>query len=217
MIAAAPRKFAFDTVFGGAGDVLAAPPRPRRLFTAEEVEQIRVAEYAEGERSAVARAEADAAQALAVISADVAQAMAALSEVARQHRQGAAGLAVAAARRIADAALDAFPTAPAEAALEALAREVEAAPRLTVRAAPELQERLQQALERMAEACGYPGQITVKPDPAAAPAAFSFDWGEARAAYDPNLAAARVEAALAAAIAAEGLHAEPLTLGADHG
>lgn len=217
MSAAVPRKFAFDTVFGGAGDVLVAPARPKRLFTAEEVEQIRAAEYAEGERSALARAEADAAHALTVISADVAQAMAALSEVAHQHRQGAAGLAVAAARRIADAALAAFPTAPAEAALEGLAREVEAAPRLTVRAAPGLQSRLQAALERVADACGYPGQITVKADPAATPAAFTFDWGEARAAYDPHLAAARVEAALAAAIAAEGLHAEPLTLGADHG
>ncbi|HEX8231832.1 MAG TPA: flagellar assembly protein FliH [Caulobacteraceae bacterium] len=217
MSAAAPRKFAFDTVFGGAGDVLVAPVRPKRLFTAEEVEHIRLAEYAEGERSALARAEAEAAQALTAVSAVIGQAMATLVEVAHQHRQGAANLAMAAAARIADAALERFPTAPAEAALEALAREVEAAPRLTVRAEPRLQERLQEALERVAEACGYPGQVTVKADPAAAPAAFTFDWGEARAAYDPQAAAVRVEAALAAALAAEGLHAEPLTVGADHG
>ena len=46
-------------------------------------------------------------------------------------------------------------------------------------------------------------------------AAFLFDWGEGRAAFDPAAAAGRVAAALEAALAAEGLHAEvhlpPLT------
>ena len=43
-----------------------------------------------------------------------------------------------------------------------------------------------------------------------APAAFSFDWGDGRAAFDPDEATRRVAEALEAAIAAEGLHAESL-------
>ncbi|HWU15972.1 MAG TPA: flagellar assembly protein FliH, partial [Caulobacter sp.] len=41
-------------------------------------------------------------------------------------------------------------------------------------------------------------------------AAFVLDWGDGRAAFNPDDAAARVTQALEAAIAAEGLHAEPL-------
>jgi flagellar assembly protein FliH len=40
-------------------------------------------------------------------------------------------------------------------------------------------------------------------------AAFVFDWGDGRAAFDPVAASERVGEALAAALAAEGLHAEP--------
>ena len=50
--------------------------------------------------------------------------------------------------------------------------------------------------------------------PAALPmAAFVLDWGDGRAAFDPEQAAARVAEALSTALAAEGLHAEPLIPG----
>jgi flagellar assembly protein FliH len=212
-------KFSFDTVFDGEGVVIASTPRPKRTFTAEEVEAIRAQAFAEGERSTTAMAEAQAAQALQAIAAAVAQALPALAHVAHEHRAASAELALAAARKIADAALERFPTAPAEAALESLAREIEAAPRLMVRASDELAERMQAALDTVAEACGYAGQVTVKGEPSGPAAAFLFDWGEGRAAFDPEKAADRVAAALSTALAAEGLHAEPLipVQDADHG
>ena len=52
----------------------------------------------------------------------------------------------------------------------------------------------------------------MKSDPNLTSAAFIFEWGEGRAAFDPEQAAARVAAALDATLAAEGLHAEPLKL-----
>lgn len=214
MTAAAPttspmRKFAFDTVFDKLGDVVVAAPT-QRIFTAEDVAAERASAYAEGQASAVARHEEQAAAALQAVGADIAQAMGALANAARQHRAGAAELALAAGRKIADAALEQFPEAPVAAAMEALAREIEAAPRLVVRTAPELCERVQAALDKVAEACGYPGQITVKSEPLATPAAFTFDWGEGRAAFDPVQAAERVAQAMRQALAADGLHAEPL-------
>ena len=204
------RKFGFDTVFDDRGGVAYAPPRVKKHFTAEEVEAARAEGYQQGERSAVVQAEREAAQALADVAHAVQQAFSALSAVAHEHREGSAQLALACARKIADAALRYFPEAPIVAALESLAREVEAQPRIFVRVSPELEERTQQALENVATQIGYQGQIVARADGAMAPAAFTFDWGDGRATFDPQGAAERVADALEAAIAAEGLHAEPM-------
>jgi flagellar assembly protein FliH len=204
------KRFAFDTVFDDGGGVAYAPPRVKKNFTLDEVEAARAEAFAEGERSAIARAEMDAAAALSEIGRAVHGAFSTLAAVAHDHREGSARLALACANKIADAALDSFPEAPASAALIALAREVEAQPKLTVRVAAHLVERTQAALEETAQAIGYPGQIVARADPAMTPAAFLLDWGDGRAAFSPIEAAARVSQALEAALAAEGLHAEPL-------
>lgn len=206
MTASSPRPFSFDTVFDG--EAVIAPPRPKRAFTPEEVEAARAEAYAEGQASAVARADADAARALQDIAVVVRAAMASLTKIAHEHRSGSAALALAAARKIADAALDRFPEAPAQAALEALTLELEAAPRLVVFSGAEDADRLGRALAETAARAGYEGQIVFRPDPGRPRAAFQFDWGEGRAAYDPEAAAQRVEAALEAALAAEGVHGE---------
>ena len=216
-----PQKFTFDTVFEDSGRVI-APMRPKKSFTAEVVEAIRKDRFAEGERSATAIAQQAQAAALQQI-ADAAQgALGGLAMVAHEHRAGSARLALAAARKIADAALDRFPEAPAAAALDSLAREIEAVPRLIARCAEDQAEAIQAALEGAAQSAGYSGQIVVRADPALPLAAFVLDWGDGSAAFDPNAAsAARVAQALDEALAAEGFHAEPCSLNhpneADHG
>ena len=207
---AQPRPFTFDTVFDG--DRVIAAPKPKRAFTPEEVEAVRAQAYAEGQRCAVAQGEAQAAQALREAAAAMRAAFVHLSDVAHGHRTESAALALACARKIADAALEQFPEQPALAALEALSRELDAQPRLLVRAASGDVERLRTALEQAAESLGFAGLVVVKADPALPRAAFSFDWGEGRAAFDPVAAAARVAQALETALAAEGLHAEPVVL-----
>jgi len=211
--------FGFDTVFDDVGAVAYQPPQRKHSFTPDEVEAIRVSAFAEGERSAVARSEAEAADALADIARAARAAMTTLASVAHEHRVGAAGLALAAGRCIADAALTRFPDAPVSAALEALAREVEAQPRLTVRVAAGLESRVQAALDHTAADIGFQGQILARADAALPLAAFVLDWGDGKAAFDPLAAAQRVADALDAALAAEGLHAEPLIPAseADHG
>lgn len=205
------RRFSFDTVFDGSGDISSAPPPARKkLYQPEEVEQIRAAAYAEGERSAVVRAEQEAAQAMGQIAQAAQAALSVLAAVAHEHRSHSAALAMAAARKIAGAALERFPEAPAQAALEAMGREIEAEPRLIARVAPHLEERTQAALETVAQAMGFAGQILAKADPSLPPAAFVLDWGDGRCAFDPVAAEIRVSQALEAALAAEGLHAEPL-------
>jgi len=203
------QKFGFDTVFEPDGRVI-APPRPKKTFTAEEVEAIRAVAFAEGEQSATAVAAQSQALALSQLADSARMALGVLTTVAHDHRAGASKLALGAARKIADAALDRFPEAPLAAALEALAREIEAVPKLVLRCAPDRLAAMETALVQAAVGAGYPGQILAKADPALPPAAFVLDWGDGSAAFDPIAAEARVAAALDAALAADGLHAETL-------
>src|SRR5258708_6505720 len=172
----AHEKFGFDTVFDPTGHVLSASPRPKRSYSAEEVEAIRKSAQAEGEAKALAGIAQRQAQALAVIAAAAREALPRLAEVAHEHRVGSADLALTCARAIAAAALDKFPQAPVRAALEALAREIEAAPRLIVTGDADLVDRLQAVLEETAQAVGYPGAIQVVATPGAAPHASTLDF-----------------------------------------
>ena len=203
-------KFNFDTVFGDTGSIVSQPPKLKRMYLPDEVEQIRAEAYAEGERTATVRAEQAQAAALDQIAAVARSALATLAQVAHEHRVASADLALATAKVIAGAALEQFPEAPIVAALESLSREVEAQPRLMVRTAPDMVERTQVALDRTAEGLGLTGQIVARADPSLPQAAFVLEWGDGRASYDPVEAAERVAAALHNALAADGLHAEPL-------
>jgi len=185
-----------------------APPRPKRAFTPEEVAAERATAYAEGQTSAVVRAEEAQAVALNLCAQAIRQALSSLAAVAHVHRTEAAGLALAAGKAIAGAALQRFPEAPAVEALSALARELESAPKVVVRLPVDDVGRLQAALEQAATRAGFPGRLAFSPEPGLEPAAFIFDWGDGRAVFDPDAAAQRVAEALAAALAVEGLHAD---------
>jgi flagellar assembly protein FliH len=205
------RRFTFETEFEGALRPMSANAY-KRLYTSDEVEALAVAARAEGEAAAMRRVEAETARALGQLAEAAKAALPTLTVAAHEHRAGSAELALACARQIADAACERFPEAPLQAALAALAREVEAAPKLTLRAPAALLERLQAALTETAEAIGYGGQIIARADPDLPLAAFVLDWGDGSAAFDPARAAARVAEALEGALAAEGLHAEALAL-----
>ncbi len=200
-------RFNFDTVFDARGGAT-TPARPKRTFTPEELEAAKAAAYAEGQSSAVARAEEAQAAALNLAAQAIRQALSSLSTVAHLHRTDAAGLAMAVGRSIAGAALERFPEAPAVEALSALSRELEAAPKVMVRFPSNDAGRLQTALETAAAQAGFAGRLVFSPEPGMQPAAFIFDWGDGRAAFDPDAAAARVADALTAALAVEGLHAD---------
>lgn len=208
MTAAGHQKFCFDLSFDGTDDVAAAA-RPRKaLYSAAEVDKIRAEALEDGRRAALEAQEGERLTLTREIGQSVRQAVEHLTEVAANHRAGLAELALTAARKIAGAALDRFPEAPARAAFDALLTEVEAQPRLMVRASEAAVARVEAALCEAAEAAGYAGLTVVRADPGLAGAAFVFEWGEGRAAFDPDESAARVAAALEAALAA-GAHDEP--------
>lgn len=215
MTSAAPlsRPFAFDTEFDASGVVLTPSAfRPiKRSYMPAEVEALVAQARLEAREAALAEAESVRAMALGAIGQALASGAPALAEVARIHREQSAELALAAARVIAAAALDRLPTGPLQSALEALAQEIDASPRLLVRAAG-LDDAGREQIARLCAEAGFTGAVAFA-EHAGAPAAFDLEWADGRAEYDPDSAAARMAEALASALAAEAGHAEPLPHG----
>ena len=205
------RPFIFDTEFDADGTVVrpSAWKPAKRSYLPAEVDALVAQARLEAREQALAETEALRAMALNALAQAVAQALPTLKAAAQAHREQSADLALAAARAIADAALARFPHAPLKAALEALAQEVDASPRLVVRAAG-LDEAARAMIEQAAADAGFTGAVAFRDEPGAAGAAFQLEWADGRADYDPGAAATRVAEALNAALAAEAGHAEPL-------
>lgn len=203
------RRFAFETVFDGGGGVVSAPVRLKRGCSAEEAEVLRATAFREGEAAARAAMQGQQAQCLVDLAEAARAGLAALSQVAHNHRVHAASLAMACGKTIADAALLQFPLAPLQAAMESLVREFDGAPRLTLRTSAD-PSALSVIVEEMARDIGYPGQIVVKPEPGDNGAAFSLDWADGSAVFNPDATAARIADVVASALAAERLHADPI-------
>jgi flagellar assembly protein FliH len=208
------RPFIFDTEFDAAGVVVqpSAWQPTKRAFSPAEVEALVAEARAEARQQALAEAESLQAEALSVIAQAVAQSAPALAQVAQAHREQSAELALTAARVVAAAALDRFPRAPLQAALEALGHEVDASPRLVVRASG-LDDAVRARVEALCADAGFSGLVAFRDEPDLPAAAFRLEWSDGRAEFDPEAAFARMAEALKSALAAEAGHAETLTEG----
>lgn len=208
------KSFAFDTEFdSGGGVVRASSFQPtKRAYTPVEVEALVAQARLEAREVALAEVASIQAMALASVGQAVADAAPSLAHAAQMHREQSADLALAAGRIIALAALDRFPAGPLQAALESLGQEIDASPRLVIRAAG-LDEAVRDKLQSVAVDAGFSGLIAFRDDPLLPMAAFQLEWADGRADFDPAEAAARMGEALTAALAAEAGHAEALTPG----
>ena len=207
------RPFVFDTEFDADGAVVrpSAWTPAKRSYLPAEVEALVAQGRLEARQQALGEIENIRALALSNVAQAVASAMPTLRGAAQSHREQAAGLAMAAARAIGGAALDRFPQAPLKAALEVLAQEIDASPRLVVRAAG-LDDAARSLIEQACADSGFTGVVAFRDEPGMAQAAFQLEWAEGRADHDPQQSAERVAEALNAALAAEAGHAETLTV-----
>ncbi len=205
--------YAFDTEFDAAGVVVnaAAAFRPiKRAYGPAEVDALVAQARLEGRNAALAEVDSLQAMALSAIGEALASAAPTLAQVAQAHRQQAAELALAAARVVAASALDRHPEAPLQAALEALAQEIDASPRLVIRTG-DLTEATHARIQQLCADAGFSGIVAFRTDPTMPAAAFQLEWADGRAAFDPAEAFARMSEALNSALAAEAGHAENLT------
>ncbi|MEQ7156556.1 flagellar assembly protein FlbE [Brevundimonas aurifodinae] len=212
----ASRPFAFDTEFDDAGTVVRASSfRPtKRAYMPAEVEALVAQARLEAREAALAETASIQAMAIAALGQAMTTAVPALNQVAQTHREHAAELALTAARVIAAAALDRLPLGPLQSALETLGQEIDASPRLVVRASG-LDEATRAAIEAVATDAGFSGLVSFRDDPAMAVAAFALEWADGRADFDPAAAADRISTVLTSALASEAGHAESVSPGSD--
>jgi flagellar assembly protein FliH len=204
--------FAFDTEFDASGVVVQASAfRPaKRAYTPMEVEALVAQARAEARDAALAESASVQAMALSTIAQSLAAAVPSLTQVAQAHREQSAGLALAAARVVAAAALDRFPAGPLQAALEALAQEIDASPRLVIRT-DQLDDASRARVEQQCADAGFSGVVAFREEPGMPAASFQLEWADGRAEFDADAAFVRIGEALQSALAAEAGHAETLT------
>lgn len=206
------RPFVFDTEFDADGTVVrpGAWTPTKRSYQPAEVEALVAQARLEARQQALSEVAHLQAMALTNIAQSVATALPLLRNAAQTHREQSADLALSAARAVAGAALDRFPHGPLRAALEVLAQEIDASPRLVVRASG-LDDERRAAIEQACADSGFSGVVAFRDEPGMALAAFQLEWADGRADHDPQASAERVAEALSAALAAEAGHAETLS------
>ncbi|HVV65745.1 MAG TPA: FliH/SctL family protein [Rhizomicrobium sp.] len=173
-----PAKFKFDTEFSDRGDrvSLAARGRTKRTLTQDEIDQMCAKARAEGMKAGEARAlEAIAAGTRDTASA-VRQALGRAREEIEGVREEAALLALAMARKLAPAAIEALPAADVERVLRSAIHQAIGEPRILLRASPRVAEALDGKIAEIGHEEGFEGRIVVAADPNLTGADCRIEW-----------------------------------------
>ena len=171
-------KFTFDTVFADTRDVAsdAAKARQRRSLTEGEIDKLCADAREEGMKAGEVRA----VEALEIAARDVTVAIdSALAKTARYVeiiRAQSAEVAFAVARKVARAAVSAFPHAEVEAALRDAMHQAIGEPRILLRMAPAVAETLAPHIAQITHDEGYEGRVQISPDAALKGADCRVEW-----------------------------------------
>jgi flagellar assembly protein FliH len=189
------RKYAFTTEFAPDGAIV----RAERALKPEEVEAKCKAAYESGKADAIAEAERRSAAALEALAETARAILSRLDGESQATRTEAARVALAAARKIAGAALDAHGAEHAAAAIEAALDALRHQPRLMIRLPASAAETLQPRIESMRETHAYSGAILLRADPNLTAGQISIDWSDGVLHLSAEDAAERIGALIDAA------------------
>jgi len=193
------RKYAFDTEFAPDGEIMREPPK---RITAEEVQSASNEAYERGKQDALAQAERRTAAALEAIADAASGVLTRLDVESRAMRTEAAHVALAAARKIAGSALDAFGLERAAHAIEQAMDTLRHQPRLLVKLPPDVAEALKPRIAEMCKTHAYASAVLVRAEPGLKTGEVVIDWSDGVVAMDPADAARRIEELIDAALAA---------------
>lgn len=185
------RRYAFETVFDTDGAILSegvtAP-----MYSAAELERVREEGFEAGRTSETVRVEAEAAAALAEIARSIALLCERTTADRRAMAEDAARLALAAARKVAGIALDAFGEDRIVAALDDAFESFVHAPRIVVRVGAGM-DGLRARLDEVAQGHGFPGTLVVRAEAGQQRGDVSIDWGEGAMTLSSEDAFLRIE------------------------
>lgn len=170
------QKFAFTTVFAANGEVLRDGDRIRRMLTEDEVAEAKKIAFSEGESSQVARAAQTEADAMRAIASQMQLILTRLHSESETLREDAAKLAIAAASRMAGAALDQFLVETVASLASEAMGELRGEPRLSVHCAPELETPLSEKLSEVASRTGFEGAVVVRGEAGLTGADCRLEW-----------------------------------------
>ncbi len=193
------RKYAFETEFGANGEIVSEPPK---RITPEEVQAADNSGYERGKNDATAQAERRAAAALEAIADATSAILTRLSAESQAMRAEAAHVAMAAAQKIAGAALDSFGVERAAQAIEAAMDTLRHQPRLVVKLPPDMTDQLKLRIAEMCETHAYASAVLVRSEPNLKVGEVIIDWSDGVIAMDPGDATARIQDLIDAALAA---------------
>lgn len=172
------RKFTFDTEFRGEGDVVseAARARQKKTLTTQELEAMCANAQAQGTQAASVRAAEGIERTISALVIALRSVLDQSRSEIETVRAEAADLALAAAKKIAAAALEALPSAEVENALREAMHQASGEPRIILRAAPQVVAALEERVSAIAHEEGYDGRVMLAADPAIRGADCRIEW-----------------------------------------
>ncbi len=173
-----PVKFKFDTVFGSNGAPAQKTAHARSSYSSEEVETIRKETFAQGKGDTEAKAAASRAAAMGAIAQAMMRMLGEVDKTALSIREESAELALTVARRIAGAALDAFPLKEVEGLVADCLNKLHREPRIVVRVAEASAEQLRADIDAMCEEHAFTGRVVVLGEKTLQGADCRIEWAD---------------------------------------
>jgi flagellar assembly protein FliH len=170
-------KFTFDTHFDGDNPRnKKAEVRSRKSYSAEEIDAMKSEAREEGRTDGDVRASHAIAASIGQVAAAVLAAIQAMDGEIECIRAEAAGLAIAAAKKLARAALATAPEVEIEEALRVALHQAIGEPRVVVTTSPVLAHKIQERANEIAHHEGYEGRMQFIPDDGLANADCRIEW-----------------------------------------
>ena len=185
-------KYSFDTVFSHDGDVVQERVKPKRNYTAEEVEVLKQESFAAGRQAA----EGDIAATLQQLGAQLSLILSTLIEERTGIRSEAVQLAAAVSKKLAGSLLERAPQDAIAELLEGAIDYLRDTPRVVVRVAPDLAEDLTSRLMDIVTHAGFEGQLVVMPEPGLNGPDCKIDWAKGGIEHDIGKAMAGIDKAI---------------------
>ena len=193
-----PRKFTFEQHFdAGPAPRSAAMAKQKKFYTPEEVEAAKAEAYERGRGSLEAIAAQAQNLALGQIAEAAMAALRTLESLAAEARAEALQTGLAAARRIAGAALERYPLDTIEDTIAHCLAQTAHEPRIVIHVADRVAEALKARLAALADDIGFSGRLVVAATRQGGAADCRLEWTDGGVERDAAVIAARIDDALA--------------------
>jgi flagellar assembly protein FliH len=202
-------KFDFDRVFSADGEVLRDGQRVKQILTVAEVEEVRQQAYADGEHSETAKAAAVQADAVRAVASQMQLILSRLETESETLRSQSAQLALAAASKLAGAAIAGNASEAIAGFCASVMKDLRGEPRFNVHCAEAIAGPVAEILEKTATDAGFDGAIIVRANPEITGADCRLEWGAGSVERSQADIEARIDALIADWLAAPEEEAAP--------